>query len=35
VVTWGARLAGGGGDVGRAAIRALPTEQSKTGCSGF
>jgi len=31
----GTRLAGGGGDVGRAAIRALPTEQSKTGCSGF
>ena len=31
----GARLAGGGGDVGCAAIRALPTEQSKTGCSGF
>ena len=31
----GTRLADGGGDVGRAAIRALPTEQSKTGCSGF
>jgi len=30
-----ARMAGGGGDVRHAAIRALPTKQSKTGSSGF
>ena len=30
-----ARMAGGGGDVRRAAIRALPTKQSKTVCFGF